>query len=59
LPFAALLVGGGVIYIALKKWVGRGRQSQPSAIAEAEERDEEYQRQLKKELEEFTERGFR
>ncbi len=59
LPFAAILSGGGVIYIALKVWVRRGRQSQTSAMAEADEKDEEYQRQLKKELEEFTGRGFR
>ncbi len=59
LPFAALLVGGWVIYVALKKWVGRGRQSQTSAMAEAEEGNEEYQRQLEKELKEFTEKGFR
>lgn len=59
LPFAAILGGGGVIYIALKAWVRRGRQSQTSAIAEAEEGDEEYRRQLEQELEEFTGRGFR
>jgi len=59
LPFAAILGGGGVIYIALRVWVRRGRQSQTSALAEAEEGDEEYQRQLEQELEEFTGRGFR
>ncbi len=59
LPFAAILGGGGVIYIALRVWVRRGRQSQTSAIAEAEEGDEEYRRQLEQELEEFTGRGFR
>ena len=58
-PFAALLFGGGVIYIVLKKWVKRGRQSQTKAIVKTDERDEEYQRQLEKELEEFNERGFR
>ena len=59
LPFAAILGGGGVIYIALRVWVRRGRQSQTSAMAEAEEGDEEYQRRLEQELEEFTGRGFR
>ena len=58
-PFAALLFGGGVIYIVLKKWVKRGRQSQTKAIVETDERDEEYRHQLEKELEEFTGRGFR
>jgi cytochrome c-type biogenesis protein CcmH len=57
LPFAALLFGGGVIYIALKEWVRRGRHSQIKAMAE--EDDEEYRRRLEKELDEFTERGFR
>ena len=58
-PFAALLFGGGVIYIVLKKWVKRGKIQQTNATTEAEEGDEEYQRQLEKELEEFTGRGFR
>ncbi len=59
LPFAAILGGGGIIYMALKKWVWQGRQSATPAEAEVEEGDEEYQSRLKKELEEFTERGFR
>ncbi len=57
LPFAAILGGGGVIYIALKKWVRQGSHSQISTVVE--EKDEEYQHQLDKELKEFTERGFR
>ncbi len=56
-PFAALLFGGVAIYVALKKWVGRGRR--PQTIPMIEEGDEEYQRRLEKELEEFTGRGFR
>ncbi len=59
LPFAALLFGGVAIYIALQAWVRRGRHSQTSVVAEAEESDGEYRHQLEKELEEFTERGFR
>ena len=59
LPFVAILGGGGVIYIALKAWVRRGKSRQTDAVTEAEEGDEEYQRQLDKELEEFNERGFR
>jgi len=59
LPFVAILGGGGVIYLALKKWVKRGRRPQVGAAAKAEEGDEECQRRLEKELEEFTERGFR
>ncbi len=56
-PFAAILAGGGVIFIVLKKWVRQGKNSE--TIPMAEEGDEEYQRQLEKELEDFTERGFR
>jgi cytochrome c-type biogenesis protein CcmH len=59
LPFAAILGGGGIIYMAVKKWVWQGRQSAITAEAEVEESDEEYQRRLEKELAEFTERGFR
>ncbi len=59
LPFAAILGGGGIIYMSLKKWVWQGRQSATTAEAEVEESDEEYRRRLEKELDEFTERGFR
>ncbi len=59
LPFAAILGGGGVIYIALKAWVKRGKGRQTNAVTETEEEDEEYRHRLEKELEEFTGRGFR
>ncbi|MFC1976981.1 cytochrome c-type biogenesis protein CcmH [Chloroflexota bacterium] len=59
LPFAAILGGGVVIYIALKKWVRQSRQSPTMATTETDERDEEYQHRLEEELEEFTGRGFR
>ena len=58
-PFAAILGGGGVIYLALKKWVGRGRLSQTDAMTEAKEGDEEYRHQLEKELEDFSQGSFR
>ncbi len=58
-PFAAILVGGGAIYIALKKWVKRGGHYQTEAVAGVEEEDEEYQHRLEEELEDFAERGFR
>jgi cytochrome c-type biogenesis protein CcmH len=56
-PFVVILVGGAVVYIALKKWTRRGRYSPVNTVVEAG--DEDYKRQLDKELEEFTERGFR
>ncbi len=59
LPFVAILGGGGVIYIALKAWIRRGKGGQTNALTKVEEMDEEYRRQLEKELEEFTGRGFR
>ncbi len=55
LPLVAILGGGGVVYILLRRWVRQGRQSQTRPIAE----DEEYKRRLEKELEEFSERSFR
>ena len=58
LPFAVILGGGGIIYISLKKWVKRGKQSQASVETEEEE-DEKYRHQLEKELDDFTEEGFR
>jgi cytochrome c-type biogenesis protein CcmH len=58
-PFAAILFGAGVIYIALKQWVRRGRSSQTITMAEPEEADEEYWHRLDKELAEFAERSFR
>ena len=57
-PFAAILVGAGVIYIALKKWVKRGTSSQTMAVAESDERDEEYRRRLQEELNGFAGRSF-
>ena len=59
LPFAAILAGGGIVYMTIKKWLWQGRQSQVSAVPEAEEGDEEYQRRLENELKEFTDRSFR
>lgn len=59
LPFVAILAGGGIIYIALKKWVWQGQQSPTMATTEAGEKDEEYRQRLERELAEFTPRGFR
>jgi len=59
LPFAALLAGGGVSYFAIRKWVRRDGQPPGSVNAETTVEDDEYQRQLEKELEEFVGSGFR
>ena len=58
-PFAAILLGVGVIYIAIRKWVKRGQHAQNSVVTEVEERNEEYWNQLDKDLAEFTDRSFR
>lgn len=57
LPFASILVGGVVVYLVVRAWVRRGGQSLISDMSEKE--DEGYQEQLEKELEEFSEGGFR
>ena len=59
LPFAAMLAGGVVIYLSLKAWVRRGNRYQADTTGEIEEEDEAYRRQLKEELDEFEEGGFR
>lgn len=60
LPFAAILAGGVVIYLSLKAWVRRGNRHQADATGEIiEEEDEAYRQQLKEELDEFEEGGFR
>ena len=56
-PFAVILIGGGIIYVAIRRWVSRSKLSQPYTVVE--EDDEKYRRQLEEELKEFTERSFR
>ncbi len=58
-PFAAIILGGGVIYAALRTWVGRSRSSVVSAVVESKQENGEYWRRLEQELEEFNGRGFR
>lgn len=56
-PFVAILLGAGVIFIAVRKWVKRGGQT--VVVTEVGEEDEKYRLQLERELKEFTEKGFR
>ena len=53
---AALLLGGGAVYFALKRWVRRG-ELQPTTVVTESGEDEKYLRQLEEELEEFAGRG--
>ncbi len=55
MPFVALIFGGGIIYLAIKGWLKRGRLESAIKIDE----DDEYCRRLEKELSEFSERSFR
>ena len=57
-PFVGLAVGTAAVYIALRKWVRR-RESSVSVVPESEQNDEEYRRQLEKELRDFPDWGFR
>ncbi len=57
LPLAALLVGVGVIYAALRRWVWRGHH--PPTAPVSRETAEEYQRRLDNELANFSEGAFR
>ena len=62
LPFMVMLVGGGIIYLSLKKWVWQGNviQTSTEAMPEEDEEDEEkYRRRLERELKNFSEKGFR
>ncbi len=62
-PFAAIIVGGVVIWIAIKKWVHRGRETAPEPIAiaapKSDDGDAKYRSQLEQDLKDFEERGFR
>ena len=59
LPFAAILVGGGVIYFLIRKWVRTGRYATVVVDAEDDESDNEYERKLEEDLKSFSEGSFR
>ncbi len=59
MPFAAILAGGLVIYLVLKKWVFQGRLATVAPTAISKEKEEEYRRRVEKELTNFAEKGFR
>lgn len=59
LPFAAILVGAGVVYVLIRRWVRLGRVSPSVTKVEIGEADKPYEQRLEEELKQFTMRGFR
>ena len=60
LPFTAIVAGLVVISLTLKAWVGRSSHDPIEAnSSNPEDNEEVYQQRLKKDLDEFTEDGFR
>ncbi len=59
LPFAAILVGGGVIYFLIRRWVRTGQSSAVAVDTESDAADDEYERKLEEELKSFSEGSFR
>ena len=58
-PIAALLLGGVVIYMTIKKMLRRGDEQRVEITAVAEKEDEGYRRRLEKDLKDFGDGGFR
>ena len=60
-PFVAIAVGAVVVFVVIKKWVRRGEESEAETASaiEADGDDDEYQRRLQRELDDFSDRSFR
>jgi cytochrome c-type biogenesis protein CcmH len=62
-PFAVIIVGGIVIWFAIKRWVHRGKQVAPkpsAALTPANaQNDAKYLSEVERDLKELSERGFR
>ncbi len=61
IPFAALLLGGGIVYLVLTKWVRHGQEVVPAHREPdlQDGQDEEYRERLERELSDYTGRSFR
>lgn len=57
-PFVAILAGGVLIYVAIKKWVRRSEEPVEASAVSKEEEDL-YRQRVEKELQQFEERGYR
>jgi len=59
LPFVAILAATVAIVFVIRAWVKRGKVEQPEIASASSGEEDEYSRRLDKELNEFTDRGFR
>ena len=61
IPFAALILGGGIVYLVLTKWVRRGQEvvAVPGSADLQDGQDEEYRERLERELSDYSGRSFR
>jgi cytochrome c-type biogenesis protein CcmH len=58
-PFASLLLGAGVVFVAVKRWTGRGKQPGKAGTEVTSEDDAVYLRRMERELKEFGGGSFR
>lgn len=60
-PFAAIAVGAVIVFVVTRKWVRRGEETEAeiASTIEADGDDDEYQRRLQQELDDFSDRSFR
>lgn len=60
MPVVALLLGGGIVYLVLTRWVRHGdREAAQDSPQDAGQQDEAYRERLEKELSSFSGRSFR
>lgn len=57
-PFGAILAGGVVIFLAVKRWLKQGAPHTAEATVYPEQ-DNEYRERIERELKKFPEKGFR
>jgi cytochrome c-type biogenesis protein CcmH len=60
-PVTVIIAGGIVIWLAIRKWVKGEKESFPEPVTSLPDStyDEEYRRQLEKELKVFDKKGYR
>ncbi len=60
-PITVIIAGGIAIWLAIRKWVKGGKESfpEPVTLLPGSTYDEEYRRQLEKELKVFDKKGYR